>query len=250
MLVAKASGSPSNGMAAVSQQVANEVQKNRYVCGPYGSWCPGPYWPPYLTGAAYWWGHRCWAWHRWGVGIGLAPSPNFFFHFARVPGGADSGIKPAAQRVIVTARFVNPARWQQGLALCADPLRAAADAVVDMDDEIAGGKARHLFESIRPAEARSSIDSLQRRLAQAATSPRPAATPTAAAASTTSPSASAPRAASATPPRRFYAGIKSSLLVKDVEGRQADVGNFFLTKEKFVMRCCILRRHIHRRSGS
>jgi hypothetical protein len=50
-LVAKASAAPVNGMAAISQQVAGEVQKVRWVCGPYRCWWrPGPYW----------------GWHRWG----------------------------------------------------------------------------------------------------------------------------------------------------------------------------------------
>ena len=38
MLGAKASATPTNGMAAVSQQVTNEIQKVRWVCGPYRCW--------------------------------------------------------------------------------------------------------------------------------------------------------------------------------------------------------------------
>jgi hypothetical protein len=61
MLIGKASAAPLNGMAAVSQQVTNEVQNVRWVCGPYRCWWrPGPYWRPYG-----YWGPR-WGWHRWG----------------------------------------------------------------------------------------------------------------------------------------------------------------------------------------
>jgi hypothetical protein len=53
-LVAKGSAAPVNGMAAISQQVAGEVQKVRLVCGPYRCWWrPGPYW-----------GWRRWGWYR------------------------------------------------------------------------------------------------------------------------------------------------------------------------------------------
>ena len=69
VLVAKATAAPVNGMAAISQQVAGEVQKVRWVCGPYRCWWrPGPYW-----------GWHRWGWHPWGLAslglasLGLAP---------------------------------------------------------------------------------------------------------------------------------------------------------------------------------
>jgi len=61
VLVANASAAPVNGMAAISQQVAGEVQKVRWVCGPYRCWWrPGPYWGWHR------WGWHPWGWHRWG----------------------------------------------------------------------------------------------------------------------------------------------------------------------------------------
>jgi hypothetical protein len=38
-------------------------------------------------------------------------------------------------------------------------------------------------------------------------------------------------------------------MVEDVEGRQADVGNFFLTEEEFVIWRGVLRSDIRRRSA-
>jgi hypothetical protein len=43
---------------------------------------------------------------------------------------------------------------------------------------------------------------------------------------------------------------RSVFLVEDVERRQTDVGNFFLTEEEFVMRYGVLHRHIHCRPSS
>jgi len=101
-----------------------------------------------------------------------------------------------------------------------------------------------------------SIDALQSRLAQPAASPGRAATAVAPAATTASPPAPAATGASTAPTApvvgRLYASLERCvvLLVEDVEGRQADVGNFFLTEEEFVMRCGVLHRHIHCRSSS
>jgi hypothetical protein len=62
MLVTKASATPSNGMAVVSQQDTNGLQKVSWVCGPYRCWWrPGPYWGP----RPYWWGHPYWGWRGW-----------------------------------------------------------------------------------------------------------------------------------------------------------------------------------------
>jgi hypothetical protein len=66
VLVAKASATPLNGMAAVSQQVTDGLQKVAWVCGPYRCWWrPGPYWRPYAYWGPrrYWWGRPYW--HRW-----------------------------------------------------------------------------------------------------------------------------------------------------------------------------------------
>jgi hypothetical protein len=95
----------------------------------------------------------------------------------------------------------------------------------------------------------------QSRLAPAAASPAGAATAATPASTTASPPAPAATCASTaptTPPGRLYASLERCvvLIVEDVEGRQVDVGNFFLTEEQFVMRCGILHRHIHRRSSS
>jgi len=94
-------------------------------------------------------------------------------------------------------------------------------------------------------------------LTPAATSPGRAATaaaPAATAATAASPPAPATTCASAptTPPvGHLYAILERSviLLVEDVEGRQTDVGNLFLTEEEFVMRCAILHRHAASASG-
>jgi hypothetical protein len=92
------------------------------------------------------------------------------------------------------------------------------------------------------------------RLAPAATSPASAATAATPASTTGSPSASAAARASApttAPVGHLYTSLQCCvvLFVEDVEGRQVDVGNFFLTEEEFVMRCGILRWHIHCRSS-
>jgi hypothetical protein len=53
VLVAKASATPVNGMAAISQQVAGEVQQVRWGWHRHWAW--------------HRWGwHRHWGWHRWG----------------------------------------------------------------------------------------------------------------------------------------------------------------------------------------
>jgi hypothetical protein len=101
-----------------------------------------------------------------------------------------------------------------------------------------------------------SIDALHSRLAHAAASPGQATTAAAPAATTASPPAPAATCTSTAPTTpvvgRLYASLERCvvLLVEDVEGRQADVGDFFLTEEEFVMRCGVLHRHIHRRSSS
>ena len=94
-----------------------------------------------------------------------------------------------------------------------------------------------------------------RVLAPAATPPRRAAASAAAAAAATSPTTPAGTCASAstTPPVGcLYAILEHCVIltVEDVEGRQVDVGNFFLPEEEFVMRCGILHRHIHCRCSS
>jgi hypothetical protein len=104
-----------------------------------------------------------------------------------------------------------------------------------------------------------SLPSALSRLADAAASPgqaATAATPAATTATTASPTAPAATCASTAPTTspvsRLYATPKRCviLIVEDVEGRQVDVGNFFLTEEELVMRCGVLHRHIHRRSSS
>ena len=82
-------------------------------------------------------------------------------------------------------------------------------------------------------------------LADGATSPAPAAPATTAAAAA-SPAAAAPdstAAATATaPPSDLLANLMlRTLLVEDVEGRQADVGNLFLAENDFVVRRGLLR---------
>jgi hypothetical protein len=110
---------------------------------------------------------------------------------------------------------------------------------------------------VRPGSGRQSPNSSasQSRLAPAAISPASTATAATPASTTGSPPAPAGTCASAptTPPvGRLYASLERCvvLMVEDVEGRQVDVGNFFLTEEELVMRSGILHRHIHRRSSS
>jgi hypothetical protein len=98
------------------------------------------------------------------------------------------------------------------------------------------------------------------RLRPAATSPAAAAATATTTAATASPAASASAeaasaaatSASAAPSNLFKSSqrCRSVFLVEDVERRQTDVGNFFLTEEEFVMRCGVLHRHIHRRPSS
>jgi hypothetical protein len=87
------------------------------------------------------------------------------------------------------------------------------------------------------------------RLAPTAASPASTATAAPPASTTGSPSAPAATCASAptTAPGRLYGTLERCvvLMVEDVEGRQVDVGNLFLTEEEFVMRRGILRRYIH-----
>ena len=72
-------------------------------------------------------------------------------------------------------------------------------------------------------------------LADAATSPGPAATAATAAAAAASHGAASAAAATATP-GEFFAdlGCYGVFLVEDIERRQADVGNFFLTQKARV----------------
>jgi len=94
-----------------------------------------------------------------------------------------------------------------------------------------------------------SIDVPQSRLSPAATPATATAAATAPAASPTAPAAmeSAATATAPATPSDFFADPRHCvvLLVKDVEGRQANVGNFFLTEEEFMMGCGVLHRHIH-----
>lgn len=94
-------------------------------------------------------------------------------------------------------------------------------------------------------------------LAGAATASRP--TPSATAAATTAAAASpaatataAPAAATPAAPGELVAGLgrRSAFLIEHIEGRQADVGNLFLTEEELMLWYRVLRRHIGRRSAS
>src|SRR5262245_17349937 len=71
---------------------------------------------------------------------------------------------------------------------------------------------------------------------------------TATAAAASSPTASAASAAPAASPvsRKLYGGFGCSdiFLVKDIERRQADIGNFLFAESSFVARCDVLRRHV------
>ena len=51
-------------------------------------------------------------------------------------------------------------------------------------------------------------------------------------------------------PGLFDAERLGVFLVEHIEGRQADVGNLFLTEEELVLWYRVLRRHIGRRSAS
>jgi hypothetical protein len=96
------------------------------------------------------------------------------------------------------------------------------------------------------------------RLLPAATSPASATTAATARAASPTASASAEAASAAVTstsaaPSNFFKSNKRCrgvFLVEDVERRQTDIGNFFFTEEEFVMRCCVLHRHIHRRPSS
>jgi hypothetical protein len=86
-------------------------------------------------------------------------------------------------------------------------------------------------------------------LAGAATSRRPAAAATAATAAAGAPSASAASAAAASaasPPSHLLTGLglRGVFLVENVECREADVGELFLTEEDFLTRRGILGRCI------
>src|SRR6516162_10276617 len=96
-----------------------------------------------------------------------------------------------------------------------------------------------------PAASPTAPAAMESAATAAATAP--AASPTAPAAMESAATAAAPAT-----PSDFFADPRHRvvLLVKDVEGRQADIGNFFLTEEEFVMGCGVLHRQIHFRSSS
>jgi hypothetical protein len=114
----------------------------------------------------------------------------------------------------------------------------------------------------RPSVARSCFNSLdgrptgrdadRQRLAPAASSLRQTAATAAASTASAPPTTSAPSTASAASPRKLHAGLRCSgvFLVEDIEGRQADVGNFLLAERNHRTRCDVLRGNIrHRRRG-
>ena len=92
------------------------------------------------------------------------------------------------------------------------------------------------------------------RLADAATTPGPAAATTAAATAaaaapaataTAAPAAAAAPATAASPPGELVAELRfGALLVEDIEGRQADVGKLFLAEENLVVRRDLLRGQV------
>src|SRR6185437_10979261 len=80
------------------------------------------------------------------------------------------------------------------------------------------------LDAVEPAKTRR-LRSLERRLADAATAPLPA--------------------AAAAAPSDFVAELRlSALLVEDIEGRQADVGKLFLAEDDLVIRRGLLRRQV------
>jgi hypothetical protein len=120
---------------------------------------------------------------------------------------------------------------------------------------------------INPAIAPISVIGKRAPLANAAAAPRQAAAATAAApaaaaaapaaAPATTPAAAATASAaatatSATAPGDLYARLhcRGVFLVEDIEGRETDVGEFFLTERDLVIRRHLLQRHIRsRRAG-
>ena len=106
------------------------------------------------------------------------------------------------------------------------------------------------LDAVEPAKTRR-LRSLERRLADAATAPLPAAAAaaatTAAATTPAAPAAAATAAstAAAATPSDFVAKLRlSALLVEDIEGRQADVGKLFLAEDDLVIRRGLLRRQV------
>ena len=97
-------------------------------------------------------------------------------------------------------------------------------------------------------------------LADGATSPRQAATAaTATTATAATPAATAPSTAAATTAAATTAAAPSDLIAKlrlrglfveDIEGRQADVGKFFLAEDDFVVRGGLLRGQVRQLSSA
>ena len=83
-------------------------------------------------------------------------------------------------------------------------------------------------------------------LADGATSPRQAAAAaTATTATATSPAATAASTTAASAPSDLIAKLRlRGLFVEDIEGRQADVGKFFLAEDDFVARGGLLRGQV------
>ena len=111
---------------------------------------------------------------------------------------------------------------------------------------------------VKPAIESTCANSAARSLssADAATSPREAAAAAATGAATTAtaPATAATTAAStaASPPGELLAqlGLCSVFFIENIEGRQAHVGDFFLTEEDLVRRREILRLNVSYRSAS
>ena len=105
----------------------------------------------------------------------------------------------------------------------------------------------------RPSRSASvNVVGKRSRLADAATSDRPAAAATAAACAASEAASAAPAAATASAaPSKFFAelGLCGVLLVEDIERRQAHVGDFLLTESDDLRRHRILRRYIRHRTG-
>ena len=74
LLVGQAAAAPMNGLTAVANQVAGNIQLVRWVCGPYRCWwSPGPYYryydyygPSYGYYAAPYYGYYAYAGPGWG----------------------------------------------------------------------------------------------------------------------------------------------------------------------------------------
>ena len=117
------------------------------------------------------------------------------------------------------------------------------------------------LEVIKPATTTRFCPPGGRCLADAATAPLPAAAtataattaaaaPAAPAAAATATAAPAPTTAASTPSDLVTKLRLGTLLVEDIEGRQADVGKLFLAEDDFVSRRGLLRGQVRHRCAA